>query len=390
MTRKTIVFKIGSNLIAGDYSVIDWLGLGASILMKDGKYFPVIVTSGAIAAGKIAMNVSKKTSALSLSEKQALSAIGQPILMSRYREAFSSRGAGIKVAQVLLTRGDFASRQRFSSIRATILSLIDYGVVPIINENDTVATDEIKFGDNDELSALVAAKIGAERLVLLTDVEGVYNGEFRKENLIKVVEKITPEIKKIVSKKSNLHGTGGMVSKIRAAEMSTASGITTIITKPYDSLFADLINFDVAKKNTFPSGTIFLPNVSKRQSSSNGISEHLDAKHCWIAFGARPKGVVFIDEGAKQAILKKGSSLLASGVMGAKGEFTKGDVVFISYKTSNKEEEVGRGIVNYSSDELSKIKGAKSSEIPRLLGDKNFVAREVIHRDNMVILKNEE
>jgi len=416
MRDKKIVVKIGSNILAKDsMSFIEWLAHSLKKIISVG-YFPVIVTSGAIAAGKLSRGISKATQSLSLNEKQALAAIGQPILMSGYKEIFLKND--LEVAQVLITRGDFMSRTRFSNIRSTLLALIEYGVIPVINENDTVATDEIKFGDNDELSAIVAAKIGAEKLILLTDVDGLYRGEFRKENLVRVVEKITPDIKKLASKRNGAgtppgggitriseHGSGGMISKIRAAEIATAAGIMTIITRPPDfkdkDFFVRAVSVKDGKDYALIDGTVFLPApfYNNNEMTSGGLKAGVkgktrrrgfDAKGCWIAFGAKPHGSIVVDRGAARAIAEGGKSLLASGVTAVEGEFSKGDVVSIKSILASKNmshlEEIGRGIVNYSSGELSKIKGMRSTEIPRILHN-NGATKEVIHRDNLVILK---
>ncbi len=362
--KKKFVIKIGSNLLADEENrckkeMIEWLA-GEILYLRKNSIDAVIITSGAIGVGRMVRGLLKNYPA-SLRQKQALSAIGQPLLMKYYHDIFSE--LGLEVAQVLLTKDDFGDRERFLNIRSTILTLIEMGIVPVINENDAVATDEIKFGDNDNLSALVAVKIGAAALVILTDVEGLYRGKFERKNLIDTVEKITPEIELLATAKAgSKFGTGGMISKIQAAKISTSSGIKTILCKPERGLF------DLILKGS-PTGTTFLP------------ARRLESKKSWLAFGAKPRGVVIIDTGAAGAI-SSGKSLLASGILEIEGSFKSGDVIKIVEKISSNE--IARGLTYYSSEDLAKIKGRHSKEISEILSRSGY--DEVIHRDNMVVL----
>lgn len=369
MMAKKIVIKVGSNLLVDSQfkvkkELLEWLADGVELLRKN-SISVAIVTSGAIGVGRMVAKVLKKYS-FDLRHKQAFSAIGQPVLMSFYGDIFSKHN--IPTAQVLLTKNDFDDKNRYLNIRNTMLTLMEMGVVPVINENDTVATDEIKFGDNDNLSALVASKIGAELLLILTDVEGLYRGDFVKENLIRTVEKITPEIETLASKSSgSTFGTGGMYSKIQAAKIATASGIKTVLCKPVPDLFNHLL------EGKFP-GTTFLP------------ASHMEPKKCWIAFGSKPKGAILVDRGAATAIVSGGKSLLASGIVGVLGNFKSGDVVEVIEFDTKKE--IARGLSYYSSEDIFKIKGRHSREISKLLGSAKY--DEVIHRDNIVILDKRE
>lgn len=361
---KKYVIKIGSNLLVDEKrkvntDIIEWLAREISSVGKCG-ISSVVVTSGAIGVGRIARGVS--SSNLNMRDKQALAAVGQPELMSYYRDVFARHR--LDVAQVLLTNEDFAARSRFMNIRNTLLTLLDYGVVSVINENDTVATDEIKFGDNDTLSAHVASSLGADTLVILTDVEGLYRGKFLAENLVGTVSEITPEIEKLAGDKSgSKYGTGGMASKIKAAKIASAAGVRTVLAKPSDGLFLKI-------KNGVSVGTIFLP------------SPRLDSKKCWLAFGAKIKGTVFVDKGAAAAVLS-GKSLLAAGVRSSEGTFRYGDAVKICETPSG--DDVARGLVNFSSEQLARIQGKHSREIPAILP--SSTASEVIHHDNLVIIQ---
>jgi glutamate 5-kinase len=358
------VIKIGSNLIVDekrkvDTDVLGWLASEIVTLKNEGVAC-VLVTSGAIGVGRIKSGIDSKT--LSIREKQALAAVGQPELMGYYRDAFA-RG-GLSVAQILLTNEDFVSRARFMNIRNTIVTLLGYGVTPVINENDTVAVDEIKFGDNDTLSAHVASALGADTLVILTDVEGLYRGKFSAENLVGTVTRITPEIEKLAGAKSgSKYGTGGMASKIKAAKIAVDSGVRTVLAKPSAGLFGKI-------RAGAAAGTIFMP------------SRRMDSKKCWLAFGAKIKGSILIDKGAAAAV-RSGKSLLASGVRGAEGVFGYGDAVNVCETPSG--EAVARGLVNFSSADLAKIKGKHSGEIPAIIP--GATAPEVVHRDNLVIIQ---
>lgn len=363
------VIKIGSAVITRelgrlDEALIDAYANVISRLVKQGIRI-VIVSSGAVSAG--IGEIGSRQLPQSIPEKQALAAIGQSKLMKAYAEAFAKYGR--KVAQILLTRGDMEDRRRYLNARYTLDMLYKMGVVPVINENDTTTIDELRFGDNDLLSAIVATKLGAQLLVILTNVAGLYDGDPQHSSgakLIPVVERVTPAIKSLASTGKSVYGSGGMTSKLQAAEYCALAGIYTIMVygknpAVLDRVFAGEVD-----------GTLFLPTMHKRLSS----------RERWIAFGKTGRGrKVIIDAGASEALLKKGKSLLAVGIKSVEGEFRSGDVVEIY---DEQQRLLGKGLINYSSEELQKIKGKHTREIRKILGYMDY--DEVVHRDNFVQL----
>jgi len=285
--------------------------------------------------------------------------------MWAYEKSFGEFGK--KVAQVLLTRDDFSDRKRYINSKNTLFTLLQYKIVPVINENDTVATDEIKFGDNDHLASLVAGLVEAERLVILSDVDGLYSADPRKSHkavLIKTVDEITSEIEASAGSAGSLVGTGGMYSKILAAKRAVNNGIT--------------VNIISGKK----SGLI----ISLLKGNSHGTEfsakkERLSSREGWIVYGSRAKGSLHLDAGAVKALLHGGKSLLPSGIVSVSGVFEIGDTV---YCVDSAEKRIAKGITNYSSAEINKIKGKKTTEIEKILGYK--YSDEAIHRDNLVVL----
>jgi len=364
--KKRIVIKIGTAVLTKPSGVINEVTIERIVddvaeLLNSGAEV-IIVTSGAIGAGMGRL----KLQGGSIREKQALASIGQGHLMSIYEKFFRKHKR--LVAQVLLTSDDLAQRQRYLNARNTLLTLLSLGVVPVVNENDTVAVEEIKFGDNDRLSALVASKVEADQLVILTDVDGFFSADPRAEKkvkLIREIEAITPELEEKASGRGTQRGTGGMVTKLEAARIATASGITMYI--------ANGNKEKVLKKiwNGENPGTKFLPGKAKIVSRKR-----------WIAFDTRIEGKIAVDEGAKEALLKRGKSLLPSGISQVEGRFSTGACVAV---VDMEGKEFARGLTSYSSDEIEKIKGKKTSEIEKTLGYKDY--DEVIHRDNLVILK---
>lgn len=298
--------------------------------------------------------------------KQAAAAIGQSALMATYEEALAPHG--IKVAQVLLTQEDIRDRVRYLNARNTLFTLLSLGVLPIVNENDTVAVNEIKFGDNDVLSALVASLVDADLLVMLTDQEGLYTADPRTDpaaKLIPVLASPFPSDAFWAGPTRTVVGIGGMASKVEAARLTTGSHIPAIVAnglKP-DTLLRVLAGESI--------GTLFLPRAAK-----------MGGRKRWLAFATRPQGGVRVDAGAKRALIHEGRSLLPSGVEGTVKRFQVGDVVSV---LGVEGEEFARGLVNYSADEVERIKGRKTSEIEGVLGYKH--SDEVIHRDNLVILE---
>jgi glutamate 5-kinase len=368
MNKKRIVIKIGSNLLVRKNYIlnkefIESICRQISKLYNEGNEI-IIVTSGAVGTGLCKLNLLKRIK--SLREKQAAAAVGQPLLMRVYEEYFSKYD--IPVAQILLTRDDFNDRNRYLNMRNTILSLLNMRVIPIINENDTVAIEEIKFGDNDTLSALVSSKIDADILIILSDIDGLYTNDPNKDKnaeLISEVKEITNEIENYAGKNVGSDvGTGGMYTKIQASKIAVASGVEVVIAN------GNLENVIMKIINKERIGTRFIP---KRKE--------IDAKKRWIAFIKKVNGKLFIDDGAVDALINHNKSLLPSGIISVEGKFEMGDTVSVVDKSGN---EIARGLVYYSSDEVNIMKGKKSSQIKKILNRYDF--EEVIHRDNLVIL----
>ena len=366
---RRIVIKVGTHVLADEEgrlksSVISSLASQISALSDQGKEV-IVVSSGAIAAGRAILRDSYGKG--SIAEKQALAAIGQSQLMRMYQRAFEPYGE--KVAQVLLTRDDLTHRGRYLNAKNTFLKLIQYKVITVVNENDSVVVDEIKFGDNDNLSAMVAILVDADLLVLLTDTLGLYPcgaplGK-RRQRPLDHVEKITPEILRMASGPEGLLGTGGMVTKIEAARMATWAGIPVVIAYGRQS---DVLNEVLSGEKV---GTFFVP-----------LEDRLKRKKHWIAYTLKRKGELVLDEGAIDALLYQGKSLLPSGIIEVRGRFEGGQMVSCVDRSGK---EYARGLTNYSSQEIQKIRGKKSSQIEKVLG--YCVREEIIHRDTLVIVK---
>lgn len=365
--KNRIVIKVGSHLIikGEDKFILELAKQVKEILDKD--FQVIIVSSGAIACGVKEYSLDFKPK--NLIEKQAYAAVGQPLLINKYIEAFKSYN--IKIAQVLLTREDFDERKRYVNIKNTLNYLLKIGVIPVINENDTVATEEIKLGDNDTLSAIVATKLDAEILFLLTDVDGVYNKDpnlYPDAKIINEVFNLEDLYRQcnISSRSKFFCGTGGMKTKLEAAKICFLSGVDVIIANGMrENIIVDII---INKKNF---GTRIYASKSSIKTS----------KDKWIALIKKTKGKIFVDKGAVSAI-KNHKSLLPVGIKFIEGKFQKGDVVSIFCLEDKKE--VARGIVNYSFEEIDKIKGKKTQEIKKLFP--KIQIKEVIHTDNLVIL----
>lgn len=359
-----MVLKVGSSLLVAPGRGIDrdYLRGLASVLarLRDRGREILLVSSGAIAAGMERLGMRKRP--CSIGELQATAAVGQGLLMHLYNEALSP--LGIQVAQVLLTHEDFRSRKRYLNAKNTLLTLLRLGVLPVINENDSVAVEEIKLGDNDTLAALTAAMVDAQLLVILTDVEGFFVGPPEDRRLLTLVEKVDPELEAWAREPSSAVGTGGMITKLRAASLASRAGIATIVASGRrPEVLEGILEGEVI-------GTLFLPRPPA-----------LRGRRRWIGLNIRPKGVLVVDEGAKQALLKMGKSLLPSGIVEVRGEFDRGDTVLCVGPDGT---EFAKGLVNYSSSEIRQIKGRKTKEIEGILGYK--YADEVIHRDNLVLL----
>jgi glutamate 5-kinase len=364
---RRIVVKVGSSILASvdkglHYEVFSRLTKEISDLKRQGCEI-VLVSSGAIAAGMEKLGY--KTRPQAITQKQATAAVGQTRLMNIYEDYFSRYQQ--MVAQVLLTHDDLSHRRRFLNARNTLLTLLELGIIPIINENDTVAVDEIKFGDNDNLSALITNLIGADLLVILTDIDGLCDSDPRvnpNAKCIPLVEDIDGDIEGIIGETKNEMSVGGMISKIQAARKASRFGIPTVVARGTK----DGILHQILKGKEI--GTLILPK-----------GEALSSRKHWIAFNPKPKGDLIVDEGAKKAVVQRGKSLLPSGVVKIKGSFDRGDLVTC---VGPRGKEFARGLVNYSASELEKIKGLRSDRIEIALGYK--YSDEVIHRNDLVVL----
>jgi glutamate 5-kinase len=361
-----IVIKIGTSTLATKDSMLNKKYIsdlaGELVAIQKENHEILIVSSGAVSAGRSRLGVNTKSK--TLKDKQAFAAVGQPLVMNAYSDAFAKYGK--TVAQILLTRDAFEKRNNYIKVRNTLNSLIENIVIPIINENDSVSIDGLNFGDNDTLAALVAAAIDADKLIIFTDVDGFYNGKPAVADIIPQIDKITDEIENFASGKSSSgKGAGGMKTKIIAAKIAAASGVDTIITNGLKlSLLKDIISGRQA-------GTIIR---AKKQC--------LEAKKSWIAFSKKPKGTIFIDNGASEVLLSKGKSLLAAGITKINGAFQRGDTVNIANTETKKD--FARGLTNYNSLDLEKIKGKKTLDMKKII---NVTEDEIIHRDNLVILR---
>ena len=362
---RRFVLKVGSRVLTAkgrtlSQAVFDRLAREMSAAKKCG-YEPVLVSSGAIAAGMGRLSMVEKPK--TMPQKQAAAAIGQSALMWNYELAFSFFGE--KVAQILLTRDDLSNRNRFLNARNTLLTLLDFSVIPIINENDTVVVQEIKFGDNDNLSALVTNLVNADLLIILSDIDGLYDRDPRlhkNARLIPHVDHVTPEMEKKATGSLSPIGIGGMVTKLQAARKAALFGVPTILANGLKEGILERILGGADE------GTLFTSEINKLTSR----------KH-WIAFTLEPAGKIIVDEGAKKAILQKGKSLLPSGVLGTEGKFSVGDSVVLLDPGGHV---FAKGLVNYGSSEISKIRGGKTTEIESRLGYKYH--DEIIHRDDLV------
>ncbi|HIJ58738.1 MAG TPA: glutamate 5-kinase [Deltaproteobacteria bacterium] len=362
---KRIVIKVGSGVLTSagglNMTVIDDLTTEICTLKNEG-FEVLLVSSGAIASGLKKIGMSKRPQ--SVSQQQAMAAVGQSSLIMAYEDAFERHGH--KVAQILLTRDDLTHRRRYLNARNTLFTLLSWNIVPIINENDTVVVDEIKFGDNDNLSAMVTNLTESQLLINLTDIDGLFDKDPRNHDdakLIDVVEKTDRKIMRYANSIPGFLGTGGMASKIKAARKVALRGVPVIIANGLKPGILDLI-FSGKEE-----GTLFLP----------GETTLCSRKH-WIAFTKSPKGEIVIDRGAEKAILKKGKSLLPSGMIEVRGRFSLGNSVLLLNEAGD---QIAVGMVNYHSGDIRKIIGAKSAEIESRLGFKHD--DEVIHRDNLVL-----
>lgn len=364
---KRVVIKIGSGVIS-DHSGLDLERINTLCedvhALRQRGYEVILVSSAAVAAGKADLGIKGSARTLPLPLKQAAAAIGQSRLMRAYKDALGKHG--LTAAQVLLTRDDLANRRRYLNARNTLMTLLEYGVVPIINENDTVVIDEIRFGDNDNLSAMATNLVEAQLLVILSDIDGLYDSDPRHNpaaELIQEIERITPEIEAMAGREETLLGTGGMTTKLKAAKRATLYGAGTAIINgliPHNLLGL----FDGHEL-----GTYFLP-----------ARDPMAARKHWIAFTKKPKGKLLLDEGAQVAVAERGKSLLPSGIRQLEGTFERGDAVRLCDLNGS---EFAKGVTNYNSAELIRIIGKNTKEIVQILGYQ--YGDEVVHRDNLVI-----
>ena len=371
MSYRRIVTKFGTSLLTSgsdrlDRNIMSSLVAQVAQLHKQGLEM-LIVSSGAIVSGRHKLGLTEKVKGIPL--KQVLASVGQHRLMSLYEQLFSQYN--ITVAQALLAKVDLLDRAGYLNTRNTLLALLELGVICIVNENDVVAVDELheaRFGDNDNLSAMVANLIDADLLMILTDTGGLYTADPHLDpnaRLIPQVERIDSEIERLAAGTSGRLGTGGMITKIEAARLATSSGVTVVIA---DGRERDII-LRLAKGEAL--GTRFLPTTSK-----------LESRKRWVLSGLAIKGKLVVDSGAAMALKKQKRSLLAAGIKGVDGEFQRGDIVNIYDPEGSR---VGCGITNYSSAEIAVIKGAHSEKITTLLG--YDYGSEIVHRNNLVILE---
>jgi len=364
---RRIVIKIGSQVLTSGDQELD-RGFVASLASQVAEARSkglemLIVTSGAVAAGRGALGLTSRPK--TIPQKQAAAAIGQSRLMRAYEDAFAAHG--INVAQLLLTRGDLADRTRYLNARATLETLLECGVVPIINENDTVAVEEIKFGDNDNLSALVTNLVDAGMLIILTDIDGLYDADPRNNpdaRLISLVKAVTRDLERIAGGSGSAVGTGGMATKLAAAKKAGKSGAVTVIANGTN---AGIVSRVICGEEV---GTLVLAETASLTSR----------KH-WIAYSLRPQGKIFVDSGASDVLRREGRSLLPSGVTAVEGNFNRGACVRICDHSGG---EFARGITDYASSEVSMVLGRRSSEIEEILGFR--YGDEIVHRDNLVLL----
>lgn len=364
---RRVVIKVGSAVLseAGGLrlDVIERLASEIEAAVRAGKEV-VIVTSGAVAAGRARLS---KLHGATIAARQAAAATGQIELMSAWARAFGAHDRA--VAQILLTHQDLAERRRRVNANQTISALLGAGVIPIVNENDTVAVEEIRLGDNDVLSSLVASLVQAQLLIILSDVAGVLTGDPRKRSDARLIAVITdPEagMRGLVAESAGPLGSGGMATKLKAARQAARAGIAVIIARGREHNVIT-IALDPARET----GTLIVP-----------AGVRLKSRKHWIAFALRPAGSLGVDRGAAEALCNKGRSLLPSGIREVRGDFGGGDCVSLLDPDGV---EFGRGLVNYPAADVLKVAGRRSTEIPSLLGYK--VADEIIHRDNFVLMK---
>ena len=365
--KKRIVVKVGSSTISHgtgklNYRRMEHLVRELADLQNQGKEM-ILVSSGATNAGMAPLNLDHRPK--SIREKQALAAVGQGVLMHTYERLF--REYGQVVGQVLLTRMDSQDRSKFMHSRNALLTMIDMGIIPIINENDVVAVDEYKIGDNDTLSAMVSGLVDANLLILLSDIDGLYTDNPRTHSdakIISYVDNIDKHIYDIAGDAGSSMGTGGMYTKIQAAAIATAADVDMVIASGSED---DIVSRICAGEDV---GTLFKAKETP-----------LHSKKRWLVSGSKATGKLIVDKGCRDAIIDKGSSLLPVGITAVEGLFEEGDIVSVVYDGLT----IAKGISNYGSGHINAIKGRQSADIAEVLGH-NGIFDEVIHRDNLVVM----
>ncbi len=362
---RRVVIKLGSAVLTAAQGLngplIQRLAGEIARLRRDDRQV-ILVSSGAVSAGLRKLGLTERPQGIP--QVQAVAAAGQSILMYAYEEAFAIHG--LKVAQILLTHDDLAARTRFLNARNTLFALLQWGVVPVINENDTVATDELKFGDNDNLAALICNLAAADLLILLTNTDGLYARDPREDPqapLLHVVDTTDPRLLKAASARTSSLGRGGMVSKLQAVKKAAGLGIPSLIA---NGLTPDILPAIFGGDEV---GTLFLPQTHR-----------LKSRQYWLAYNVSPEGAILVDEGAREALVHAGKSLLPAGILEVFGGFRKGAPVTLMDPEG---QTFAVGLSNYSSRDINRIKGKKTQEIAQSLGHKDY--DEVIHRDNLVI-----
>lgn len=366
---KRIVVKVGTSTLAygpGRMNLynIEHLVRGLVDMANKGREM-ILVSSGAIAAGLGRLGMTEKPD--SIPEKQAIAAVGQGMLMHIYEKFFAEYGK--TAAQVLLTRENSVRHNQYIHSREALCAMLEMGAIPVINENDAVTVDEIKIGDNDQLSATVATLVDADALIILSDIDGLYTANpatHPDAQIIHEVPEITPEIERLAGGAGTTMGTGGMMTKIEAAKVAMNAGVTMVIAPgARDHVLRDVLNGEEV-------GTLFPAKES-----------HLRLRKSWIAFGKRIEGDIVVDRGCEKAMRQCGSSLLAAGIVSAEGEFTRGSTVRVLTKDG---QEIARGVVNYGRSELMDLIGRQTKDFPEALLQEDGFREEVIHRDNMVLM----
>jgi glutamate 5-kinase len=368
-SAKRIVVKVGSAILTDEKGKLDRGKLTSIVdqvveLKKAGNQM-ILVTSGAIAAGLERLGMEERPSAIP--ELQAAASVGQGLLLQLYTNLFDAHS--IHVGQVLLTQYDITHREHYVNAANTFDKLMEFGVVPVINENDTTVVEEIKFGDNDTLAALVANLVKADALVILSDVDGLHTADPRRDAkapIIHEVAEVTKEIEDMAGGAGTMFGSGGMVTKLNAAKIVTMAGAGMFLLDGRESGILSEVFLDCAQDGTF-----FAPRANKMTS-----------RKAWLAFATQAAGSITIDEGAKNALVHKGRSLLPAGVLDVTGDFGDGDTVEV---IDEEGDVLAKGLVNFQSGDLRKIKGLKTEDIKKR--HKELLGREVIHRDCLVVLK---